>query len=254
MKPYFDQLNSYYDKIYVLTLPRLHERIDFINRELEGLNFEFFYGADRQDTSLAALKAGGQYSNERYRAFYKRPDDMNLGMVCCALGHLHMYQDIIKHGYQRTLILEDDALALPDGLASWPQITSELPVDWDIFYLGYEKNETFGWKQQLKSLQYRIRPWHAQLKLTRAMYAHYYPRTVSAHIARAGFHDCTHAYSVTLAAAKKLVALQNPVAFNPDNLLFYAIATGQANGYISRPKLFNQLTAFNTSIHSLTGV
>src|SRR5579864_3369328 len=108
MKTYFDQLNSYYDKIYVLTLPRLQERIDFINSELEGLNFQFFSGADRQDTSLAALKASGQYSNERYRAFYKRPDDMNLGMVCCALGHQHMYHDIITHGYQRTLILEDD--------------------------------------------------------------------------------------------------------------------------------------------------
>src|SRR6476646_6522170 len=127
MKTYFKQLNSYYDKIYVLTLPRLHERIDFVNKELEGLDFEFFYGADRKDTSLAALKAEGLYSNERFRAFYKRPDDMNLGMVCCALGHLHMYQSIIAHSYQRTLILEDDALALPDGLSHWPQIIEELP-------------------------------------------------------------------------------------------------------------------------------
>jgi glycosyl transferase family 25 len=252
MKACFDYLNDFYDKVYVLTLPRLHERIDFINRELNGLNFEFFYGTDKQDTSIATLKAGGVYSTERYLDFYKKPNEMNLGMLCCSLGHLHMYQSIIANGYHKTLILEDDVQPLLAGLQQWPQIINELPPDWDIFYLGYEKNETFGWKQKLKSVLYRTRPWHAQLKLTSAMYASYYPHTLSPHIARAGFHDCTHAYGITLEAAKTLAALQTPVAFNPDNLLSYAISTGQVNGYISRPKLFNQLSAFVHKTPSLT--
>lgn len=252
MHEYFGFLNNYYDKVYVLTLPRLHERMDLINRQLEGLHFEFFYGTDKQDTSINALKEQGAYSTERYLEFYKRPHEMSLGMLCCSLGHLHMYQSIIANGYRRTLILEDDVQPLSEGLALWPQLISELPADWDVFYLGYEKNESFGWMQKLKSALYRTRPWHAQLKLTSAMYANYYPRSLSKHIARAGFHDCTHAYSVTLEAAKKLAALQTPVAFNPDNLLSYAIATGRVTGYIARPKLFNQLSAFGDKMPSLT--
>jgi len=252
MRTYFEHLNRYYDKIYVLTLPRLHERMDFIRRELAGLDFEFFYGIDKKDTSLADLKTQGIYSTDRYLEFYKRPHEMNLGMLCCSLGHVRMYESIVAHGYKKTLILEDDAHALAEGLRLWPQLMNELPADWDIFYLGYEKNESFGWKQKLKSALYRTRPWHAQLKLTSAMYANYYPRSLSRHIARAGFHDCTHAYAITLEAAGKLAALQTPVAFNPDNLLSYAISTGQLKGYIARPKLFNQLSAFVDKTPSLT--
>ncbi len=252
MKEYYQHLNQYYDKIYVLSLPRLKERIEYINKVLAGLNFEFFWGTDKQETSLEKLKSSGLYTTENYRVFYKKPSDINLGMLCCSLGHLHIYENIVQNGYGKTLILEDDVVP-QTGLADFPQIVAELPADWEIFYLGYEKNESGGWTKKIKQAFYKTFNTHAQLNMSKQIYSNYYPRKISKQIARAGFHDCTHAYSVSQAGAAKLLTRQKPVSFHPDNLLSYMIATGEVKGYISRKKLFNQLSAFNQEIESLTG-
>jgi glycosyl transferase, family 25 len=252
MENYYTAINNYFDKIYVLTLPRLQQRAALIARQLKGLNYELFFGVDKEYTSLQGLEAQGIYNNDRYKQFYKRPPHMSLGMLCCSLGHVQMYQSIIANNYQRTLILEDDVFPLKDNLALFPAIISELPADWQVFYLGYEKNEKLGWWQQLKRLVYMTWPHHTKLHLTSSQYAHYYPRTLSTHIARAGFHDCTHAYAVTREGAQQLLQLQTPVAFNADNLLSYGISRQMIKAYIARPKLFNQLTAFTDQMTSLT--
>lgn len=252
MQRYFQALNDYYDKIYVLTLPRLTERIAYINQTLKGLDFELFFGTDKQQVSLEGLKHEGVYSTEAYRQFYKKPTEISLGMLCCSIGHLQIYESIVQNGYQKTLILEDDAMPLEESLPLFSQTIGELPTDWELLYLGYEKNENNGVKENIKKLVYTLLPFHSQLKMTPQLYAHYYPVNVSTHIARAGFHDCTHAYSITLEAAKKLLQFRRPVRFHPDNLLSYMIGTGQLKGYIAKPKLFNQLTAFVNQLNSLT--
>ncbi|HEX6333112.1 MAG TPA: hypothetical protein VFZ78_02735, partial [Flavisolibacter sp.] len=67
-----------------------------------------------------------------------------------------------------------------------------------------------------------------------------YPRKVSAHIMRAGYHDQTHAYAVTRAGAEKLAELQQPISFIADNLLAHAITNDIVRGYACTPKLINQ--------------
>jgi glycosyl transferase family 25 len=252
MQQNFQYMNDYYDKIYVLSIPRLEDRIRHINSVLKGLDFEFFWGTDKQNVVPEKLEEQGLYSKEKYREFYKNPSEMSTGMLCCSLGHVKIYETIIRNKYQRTLILEDDVVPIDANINLFPQIVSELPSDWELLYLGYEKNEDFGWKQKIKQNLYKIFPSHAQLKMNRKLYSSYYPKTISAHIARAGFHDCTHAYSVTFEGAKKLLHKQQPVAFNADNLLAYMNCTDQVKGFISRPKLFNQLSAFNNELDSLT--
>ncbi len=253
MQEYFRLLNDYYDKIYVLSLHRSSERKNYINDVLKGLDFEFFWGLDKEETSLEKIKDLGLYSSDQYHLFYKSPGEISLGMLCCSLGHVGIYKDIIRNGYKKTLILEDDVVPIVTDLKYFSEIIEELPGDWELFYLGYEKNEQFGWKQKVKQTIYKIFPRHAQLKLNRKIYSNYYPRNFTKHISIAGFHDCTHAYSVTLEGAKKLLQHQQPVRFNPDNLLSYMICTNQIKGYISHPKLFNQLSAFKGKIESLTG-
>lgn len=248
----FRAINAYFDKIYILTLPRLKDRIAYFTRDLQGLNYEVFYGVDKEEVSLAALKEQGIYNTAAYSGVYKKRAEMNMGMLCCSLGHVKIYESIIAHNYQRVLILEDDAFPMPENLPRFPQICAALPSDWEVFYLGYEGNETYGWIQKLKRVLYMSFPFHSSLHLSREIYANYYPRTLSPFIARAGFHDCTHAYAVTLEGARKLLQRQSPVAYNADNLLAFAIARQEVKGYISRPKLFNQRTAFVHELHSLT--
>ena len=71
MESPFQPLNGYFDKILVLTLPRLTERKEYFNKTFEGLNFEFFYGVDKQQTSLEELKKQGLYSTDAYREYYR---------------------------------------------------------------------------------------------------------------------------------------------------------------------------------------
>jgi glycosyl transferase family 25 len=248
----FQPLNEYFDKILVLTLPRLTERMQDFRRVFDGLNYDFFYGLDKQDTSLELLKQKGEYDTAAYRGFYKKPADISLGMLCCSIGHLMMYEYIVANNIQHTLIFEDDAVPLPEHLDRFPVIVKELPAGWDVLYLGYEKNERLGLRERVKRSVSMLWPNHAQLHMNRKLFGSYYPKPVSAHIAKAGFHDCTHAYAITLEGARKLLQHRRPVRFHPDNLISYAIGMGQINGYICRPKLFSQLSAFAGDVDSLT--
>ncbi len=248
----FEYFNAFFDKIYVLSLSRLTNRTEHLKKNLSGLNYEFFEGIDKAAVTLEILKSTGQYSTKRYQQFYKDTNDMPLGMLCCAIGHVKIYETIIKNGYQKTLILEDDVVAIEDQLANFKAITFELPAGWELLYLGYEKNEVYGLKQKIKKVWYQLYPPYQKLKLTKKMYSKCYPQTLSPHIAAAGFHDCTHAYAVTLEGAKKILSHQQPVAFNPDNLLSYLICNSEINAFISRPKIFNQLSAFVNKMGSLT--
>ncbi len=241
----FDDINSYFDKIYVLTLPRLKSRIEYINKTLKGLNFEFFYGVDKEDVSYDDLQREGYYENEVFRLYNKRPNKMRIGMLCCAIGHVKMYESIILNGYKKTLILEDDAIIIENNLAFFNTASKELPEDWDIWYLGYEKNEERNFFELLDNYSKRIIPYHTSLKMTREIFTNFYPKKISSHISRAGFHDCTHAYGITLDGAIKLIREQKPVKWNPDNALAYLGCNSQLNNYIITPKLFNQFTAFN---------
>lgn len=248
----FTYFNEYFDKIFVLTLPRLTERNKLVQKALSGLNYEFFYGVDKSEFTLEELANKGLYDPDAYRSFYKYPNDITLGALCCALGHIYIYEEIIQKGYQRVLILEDDIVLNPSNLSLFPSMVAELPEDWDLLYLGYEKREYFGIKEWINLQWKKIFPYHVQLKMNRELYQRYYPRPFSRCISYAGFHDCTHAYAITGGAAKKLLTYGRPVRFNSDNLLSWMVGKDLLKGFITRPKLFNQLTAFVHQLESLT--
>ena len=42
-------LQQYFDKVLVLTVPRFKERQEKVNERLKGIDFEFFYGTDKND-------------------------------------------------------------------------------------------------------------------------------------------------------------------------------------------------------------
>lgn len=248
----FQPLNEYFDKILVLTLPRLTDRIDYFNKTFDGLHFDFFYGVDKEKTSLDILKQQGLYSTEAYRKNYKKPAEISLGMLCCSLGHIYIYDYIIENNIAKTLIFEDDAVPVFSEIEKFPAIIKELPQDWDLLYLGYEKHDQLGWKEKLNQRYLTWFPHHTQLHLGREVFKNYYAVPVSKHIAQAGFHDCAHAYALTLEGAKKLKKHSLPVSMHSDNLLPYLNCTGVLTGYISRTKLFTQLSAFVHKIESMT--
>jgi glycosyl transferase family 25 len=76
------------------------------------------------------------------------------------------------------------------------------------------------------------------------------PKPFSAHLKKAGFHDCTHAYAVTLRGAKKLLASQTPVVYRADDLLSSTIMKGELVAFITEPKFFDQEIFHNAAISS----
>lgn len=237
----FDSLNQFFDQVYVLTLERAGERRVQLEKQLGGLNYTFFYGVDKQQMDTDDLVRRGLFDPEGAVAHHPMRKAMVPGHLACSLGHCMIYRDILNKGYQRTLILEDDVITDFTALASFDQIVKELPADWDLFYLGYDKNEYPPGNAWIKKIFYHTVYTFGFRKLyNHTVINNLYPSPYSAHLSKAGFHDCTHAYAVTPAAARLLLDNQTPVVYNADNLLSFIITNGMLKAFISHPRIFYQ--------------
>lgn len=54
----------------------------------------------------------------------------------CYQSHTAILEDCINDGIESVLILEDDALFLPNFVADWNAFFNQLPSDWQYLYLG----------------------------------------------------------------------------------------------------------------------
>ncbi|RNI32923.1 glycosyltransferase family 25 protein [Rufibacter immobilis] len=240
MQQYLDLLNQRYDKIYVITLHRANDRHAHIQKELKGLNYEFFYGKDKKEFSLAELNAAGIYDEALAKKHHRYGKPMPPGMVGCSWSHRLIYEDIIMHRYQQVLILEDDVVLDTQNLALLPEVFVELPNDWELFYFGFALHEVPPANAPLKKLFYHLIHSLGLLKHTHTAIRNLYPKQISKHIYKSGYHDCTHAYALTYSAAKKLAELQTPISFFPDHLLAYAATNELVKAYLVLPKIINQ--------------
>lgn len=239
-------LQQYFDRIFVVSVPRFTDRHSSVQQHLEGLHFDFFWGADKLALNAATLGQEGIYDEQRAISLHRHGKPLNLGEVACSLSHRMVYEEMIKNNWSRVLILEDDVLPLYDQLEQLPAALRELPPDWELVYLGYLKHEKVTAGLKIKQFFYRIRAALGLMKWNVTMVNNLLPRKISPHLKKAGFHDCTHAYAVTLEAAKKLAAAQRPVVYRADDLLSYHIMRGDIKGFVTDPKFFDQ-EAFHNS-------
>jgi glycosyl transferase, family 25 len=233
-------LEEYFDKIFVITLRRATERQKQVKQRLKGLNFDFFYGVDKQTLTWEKVFAENIYDHEKAMKLNRHGKGMVLGHVACSLSHRTLYEHIISNKYDRVLIFEDDVVPIEDTVSLLPEAVSELPGDWEIVYFGYDKNETATPALKRKQSLYRILSYLRLLKWSQEMINNILPKPYSAHLRQAGFHDLLHAYSVTYDACRKLVPVQTPVVFNADPLVSYLIKTGKLKAFITEPKFFTQ--------------
>lgn len=242
------QLNQYFDKIYVLTIKRMQNRHELLAENIVGLQYELFYGLDKDDIDLKDYEAKGIYNNNKYLQFNKDGASMRLGVFCCAMGHKAIYENMLQNNIKSALILEDDAILLSHNIATLPAIFAQLPSTWDLLYFGYEKNDTYNLAKKLKSFWYQLFPMHRLLKMKSSQYKKYYATPLTQHIWHSGFHDCTHAYAITNTTAKKLIDMQTPIAFKSDTLLSFAVSLNKVEGYITKPKIFDQLSTKHNGV------
>ena len=235
-----DLLQKYFDKIFVVSIPRFAERHKKVEKHLQGLQFDFFWGADKLQQDMATIQKDGTYDDAKTKELHRFGKGLNLGEVACSLSHRMVYEQMIAHNWKRVLIFEDDVLPLYESLDQLPAAINELPPDWELLYLGYLKHEKVTFGLRIKQFFYKIGSGIGLMKWSNIMVRNLLPKKISPHLKKAGFHDCTHAYAVTLEAAKKLVAAQTPVVYRADDLLSYNVMKENIKGFVTEPKFFDQ--------------
>ena len=231
-------LESRFDKVLVVSVPRFTDRHKTVAEKLNGLHFDFFWGADKMHLDGEMLSRN--YNEIKARKLQRQGKALNFGEIACALSHRMVYDAMIENNWEKVLILEDDVLPVYDKLDQLTAAMDELPADWELVYLGYLKHEVVTAALKRKQFFYRIISSIGLMKWTYKMVSNLLPKPFSAHLRKAGFHDCTHAYAITLEAAKKLRAAQSPVVYRADDLLSATIMKGKLKAFVTDPKFFDQ--------------
>lgn len=221
-----------------------------MQEQLQGLPFDFFWGADKLNLNEDLIKTDGTYDEERAKKLQRQGKALNLGEIACSLSHRNLYKAMIENGWKNVLILEDDVLPIVEKLRDLPAALEELPDNWELVYLGYLKHEHITAGVKAKQFFYKIISAFGLMAWSYKMITNLLPKPFSAHLKKAGFHDCTHAYALTLAGAKKLLAAQTPVVYRADDLLSSIIMKGELNAFITEPKFFDQEIFHNAAITS----
>ncbi|CAN5863731.1 N/A [soil metagenome] len=233
-------LQQYFDKVLVVSVPRFTDRHQRVQERLKGLSFDFFWGADKLKLDLKTAKQEGVYDEEKTKQFERLSKPLSLGELACSLSHRNVYEAMIANGWKKILILEDDVWPLYNNMPLLIPALQELPAQWDLVYLGYLKHEKVTGQLKLKQFFYKILSNVGLMKWSYTMVSNLLPKRYSAHLKKAGFHDCTHAYAITMEGAKKLLKAQSPVVYRADDLLSYTILKGNFTAFVTEPKFFDQ--------------
>ena len=241
-------LESYFDKILVVSVPRFTDRHKSVAEKLQGLHFDFFWGADKMHLDGEMLSRN--YNEIKARKLQRQGKALNFGEIACALSHRMVYDAMIENNWNKVLILEDDVLPVHDKLEQLSPTLDELPANWELVYLGYLKHEIVTPELKRKQFFYRMLSLFGLMKWNFKMVGNLLPKPYSPHLRKAGFHDCTHAYAITLEAAKKLRAAQSPVVYRADDLLSATIMKGELKAFVTDPKFFDQEVFHNIAAGS----
>ncbi len=247
----FNVFNNYFDKIWVLSLETATNRRAHIQTHLQGLNFSFFNAVDKTTLSEAELIASKVYDKVLAQQHERYSKPMGLGQIACALSHKKMYETIVSNGYSKTLILEDDVQPILAVAHEIDAIMAALPTSWELVYFDYARNIKANY---IKQYWYHVQHALGGLKWSHKIIKNLYATSFNKHVKVAGFHDYTDAYAITLEGAKKLMAIQTPVAYVADNLLAHACSNKHIEAYITVPQLFLQTSqgenaSLTSSVH-----
>ena len=235
MKSYWEILNKYYDHIYVISVLSASNRRESFAERFSGLNYSFFYGADKKDLTTEELIQKKIYSEELTRKHHRYNKTMMIGEIACAWSHKMVYEDMLKKNFNRVMIFEDDAVPDPAALNNVEIILSEVPGDCELLMWGWAKNGNSRLGSSLKKISYHIQHSIGLLKWDHQVIRNLYASPYSNHLKKGGFHDFAHAYAITRSGAEKFLQMQTPIQYIADNLLAYAIVKNIVNGYIVYP-------------------
>jgi glycosyl transferase, family 25 len=238
MQEYFQQLNQYYDKTYVLSIESAATRRELFAQRFKGLDYSFFFGADKNKFTIEEAKAKNIFNERLARQHHRFSKTMMHGEIACSWSHKMMYKDMLANDYNRVLIFEDDAVPDEKMMINIPAILKEIPDDCELLMWGWDKNGANNLGSVIKKTFYHLQHSMGKLKWDHRMIRNLYAKPYSTHLKKAGFHDYTYAYAINRSGAEKLIEMQSPIQYIADNLLAHAATKGIVNSYITWPQVF----------------
>lgn len=116
------------------------------------------------------------------------------GVIGCALSHYNIWKDLCKNEMRNSImVLEDDAVLVPQFMSKWRAIAHLMPEDTDIVFLGGVLPPN---KQMLPHVTESVNPAFARVS-----------RLNMGGQMRRYFHFCTYSYIITNKGAAKLCKL-----------------------------------------------
>lgn len=246
-----DLLHTYYDKIYLITIDRnISERLEKVNKELQGLQFEIFKGVDGK--LLSKEEKDILYNHEQSVSYmfnyhkFRYNFENNLGLndseIGCAISHLNIYKDMISNNYKKVLILEDDVRLNRDAIQNISKVIQQMPVDADFMYWGYRWNDCESLLSQAKRKYFTP----LQLLLQGKSIKEYvknnrlsYPKRYSKNVWNAGYHAGAYAYAISQSTAQKVISINEPIVFASDAAINYLVTNKKIKAYVSVPIIFS---------------
>ena len=136
------QEDPVFDSVYYINLdkrPHRRSQIETQVARLKGLVRETIRVSAVDGSRLSSIDP--QVVSFQGRADLRNPSKkfgltLTRGAVGCAMTHKYIWEDVATTKKDLVLILEDDAVILPDFRKKISSIISELPATWDILYLG----------------------------------------------------------------------------------------------------------------------
>lgn len=91
----FDCINNSFDKIYVITLKRSRDRHTIIEKLLQGLDYEIFWGVDGSNLDYKELLKKNLYCPEITRRLNITGKELTPGEIGYSLSHIGIYKKIL---------------------------------------------------------------------------------------------------------------------------------------------------------------
>ncbi|EZA57456.1 Glycosyltransferase 25 family member [Ooceraea biroi] len=131
------------DHVYMINLlrrPERRKRMWRLFNEL-GIQAETIDAIDGRALNETFLKEWGVILMPEYLdPYHNRP--MTMGEIGCFLSHYLIWQKVLKHGYEKVLVLEDDIHFEPFFRQKVNYVLvelSDLKIKWDLVYVGRKK-------------------------------------------------------------------------------------------------------------------
>jgi GR25 family glycosyltransferase involved in LPS biosynthesis len=145
------QLDRYFDKVLVINSRQRADRLKDMTERFKSLGMVKDHHEFMEKYRFEAIN-GGHIDPSTLNITYDR--GLNNGEIGCYMSHLQIYKDIVKEGWNKTLILEDDAM-FTDGFFSFFKLHYDtLPEDFDMWFLGRGNYDPHNQKKGQKELNF----------------------------------------------------------------------------------------------------